>query len=67
MEDFKISLAAARTNAGLSQQDIADKMHVSRATIINWEKGKVTPKPAEFKMFCELCNAPMNFIFLPEC
>ena len=66
MEDFKITLAAARTNAGLSQQDIADEMHVSRATIINWEKGKVIPKPAEFRMYCEICKAPMDFIILPE-
>ena len=66
MEDFKITLAAARTNAGLSQQDIADEMHVSRATINQWEKGKVIPKPAEFRMYCEICKAPMDFIILPE-
>jgi len=66
MEDFKITLAAARINAGLSQQDIASEMHVSRATIINWERGKVVLKPAEFKMFCEICKAPVDCIILPK-
>lgn len=66
MEDFKITLAAARTNAGLSQQDMANEMHVSRATIINWEKGKVVLKPAEFRMFCEICRAPVDCIILPR-
>ena len=66
MENYRITLAAARTNAGISQQKMAEEMHVSRMTIHNWETGKVIPKPAEFKMFCEVCQAPMDIILLPE-
>lgn len=65
MADFKITMEAARVNAGLTQADIADKMEVSRQTIMSWEKGKTTPKPAEFKMYCELCGAPIEVIILP--
>lgn len=64
MNDFKISMAAARVNANLSQQEVADAMKVARATIHNWETGKVTPKPAQLAMFCSICKAPMDIIFL---
>ena len=39
MTEFKISLAAARVNAKMTQQQAADVAHVSKVTIINWEKG----------------------------
>ncbi len=35
---IKITLAAARTNAKLTQQEVADYMGVSVQTIGNWEK-----------------------------
>lgn len=38
-KEFKISLAAARVNAGLTQDEVAKRMHVSKTTILNWEKG----------------------------
>lgn len=65
MENFKISMAAARVNAKLTQTDIAGIMHVSKQTIVNWESGKVIPKPAQFEMFCRICNISRDFIFLP--
>lgn len=66
MEKYMITMEAARVNAGLTQQAIADKMEVTRQTIAAWENGKKRPKPAEFKMYCELCEAPLEAIFLPE-
>lgn len=61
---LKIKLAAARVNAGMTQQDVANEMHVSKNTIINWEKGKVIPKPAEIKMMSLMYNIPEDNIFL---
>ncbi len=43
MTDFKISLAAARVNAGLTQKQLAFACDVSEATIISWEAGKTMP------------------------
>ena len=43
MNEIRISLAAARVNARMTQQQVAEKMGVSKQTIINWEKGKVVP------------------------
>ena len=66
MEDFKISLAAARINAKMTQDDVSKKMKVSKNTIVNWETGKVEMKPAQFKMYCDVVGAPENIINLPN-
>lgn len=65
MAEIQISLAAARVNAGLTQEDIAKKMGVSKQTIINWEKGKVVPGIPEMEMLARTYNIPQDYIFLP--
>ena len=50
----KISLAAARVNAELTQKELAEKCGVSESTIINWENGKCLPN---VKMLGALENA----------
>ncbi len=64
-KEFKISLAAARVNAKMTQNDVAKKMHVNKQTVVNWEKNKTIPKPAQFYMLCEIYNVPRDIIFLP--
>lgn len=64
MENIKISLAAARVNAKMTQEEVSKIMHVSKATIVNWERGKVIPKPAEAKMMSEIYHMPQDYIFL---
>lgn len=61
---FKISLAAARVNAKMTQADVAKKMKVSKQTIANWELGRIQPKPAEFEMMCRIYGIPKDNIFL---
>lgn len=46
MEKLQISLAAARVNAGMTQADVAEKMHLNKQTIVNWENNRVIPKPS---------------------
>ena len=65
-QEIKISLAAARINAGFTQDDVAEKMHKNKQTIVNWEKGRTFPDPAEMAYLCTLYNIPMNFIFMPR-
>lgn len=38
MDKFQISLAAARVNAGLTQEEVAKAMKVGKQTIVSWEK-----------------------------
>lgn len=65
MPELKISLAAARVNAGFTQADVAKKMGVTKSTVINWEKGRITPRIAEIEMMSRLYNIPQEYIFLP--
>ncbi len=37
---MKITLKAARVNAGLTRQEVAEKIGVTIVSIANWEKGK---------------------------
>lgn len=62
MEDRKITLKAARINAGLSQSEAAEKMGVNVMTVSNWETGKTIPDVGDFKRLCELYRWPENGI-----
>lgn len=64
MQDFKISIAAARTNANLNQPEFAEKMGVSVSTVTNWEKGRTEPTSSQLRMISELSGIPMDFIFV---
>lgn len=61
---MKISLKAARVNANLTQQEVADILKVSKHTIINWEKGKTKPKYAPLKVLSDIYSIDMEHIFL---
>lgn len=43
METFAEKLKAARTAAGLTQQDMSDCMEIPKRTIGDWETGQRTP------------------------
>lgn len=59
----KITLKAARVNAGLTQQEVANQLDVALSTVRNWENGTTTPKLAYFVKLCQLYNMPMDGIF----
>ena len=67
MDDFKISIAAARVNAGLTQEDVASALHVGKQTIVSWEKGTTSPTIDKALEFCRLCQIPFDRVsFLRE-
>lgn len=59
---MKITLKAARINAGLKQIDVANKLSVNITTISNWESGKTKPSIENFRKLCELYKWPENCI-----
>lgn len=65
-ENFKISLAAARVNANMTQEQAAKAVHVTKQTLVNWEKGKAIPKPAQFYFLCDLYKIPRDNILLSQ-
>lgn len=66
MENVKISLAAARVNAGMTQAEVAKILHKTPQTIVNWENGRSLIDMANFTVLCELYKIPQNFIFVPN-
>ena len=63
MENIQISLAAARVNSNMTQAEVAEKMRVSKQTIVNWEKGTTTPDVDQARQLSELYQIPINNIF----
>ena len=66
MVDYKISLAAARVNAKLTQQQAAEKIGVNKCTIINWERGKTRITFKNLTELCKLYGVPVDLIFVPS-
>ncbi len=58
----RISLKAARVNAGLSQKEAAEKLDISRATLQNYENGKTTPDVLMSRKIEELYRFPTDYI-----
>ena len=61
---IKLTLKAARVNAGLTQKQLANLMGISESTMIKWEKsnGKDV-KLADFRKICKILGMNPNDIF----
>lgn len=62
----RITMEAARRNARLSQEEMADKMGISRAYYSNIETGKVEAKPVYIYAFCQITGFSTDDIIVPE-
>lgn len=63
---FTVSLAAARANADMTQQQMAEALGVDKGTVYNWENGKGTPSSIHLRKISELSKIPMDYIFVPD-
>lgn len=63
---LKISLAAARVNANMTQEQAAKSMHVSKSTIVSWEKGVTCPDISQAMRLSDLYAIPMDSIFFAK-
>lgn len=62
----KMTLKAARVNAGYTQKEAAKRLSVSNKTLGNWEKGVSSPNAVKAAKICELYGVGYdNIIFLP--
>lgn len=61
----RITMEAARVNAGLTQQDLADKMGVSRTYVNAVENCRMELKTWYLLAFCQLTNMSVDDILLP--
>lgn len=61
---IKITLSAARVNAGYNQREAADLIGVSRATVQSWEQYKTSPSVEQAEQLSSIYNLPLeNIIF----
>ena len=56
----KISLAAARVNAGLTQDELRRKVGVSKNILIDWEKGRKVPTMEQLERYCKECGCSVS-------
>ncbi|WP_425463264.1 helix-turn-helix transcriptional regulator [Macrococcus equipercicus] len=58
----KLSIKAWRTNANLTQQDVADILGVTKQTVINWEKSKTKPNGLIIYALAKLYKTEVDYI-----
>ena len=64
---LKITLEAARVNAGYTQKSAAKRLRVSNKTIQNWESRKSYPSADKIPEICELYGISYdNINFCPS-
>ena len=63
---FGEKLKAARKEAGLSQEQFAEKMSVSRSAIAKWESDKGMPDVNNLKVMAQLLDVNGDFIVSRE-
>ena len=64
---MRVTMKAARVNAGLTQAEFADKAGVGVKTVQNWESGSSAPRADKMPEICEIlqCNIG-DIIFLTK-
>lgn len=61
MEDIGRKLKTLRKGKKLTQQDVADRLGLVRATISNYEVGRRTPHLSDLKRFAELYGVTLDY------
>lgn len=59
---MRITIRAARVNAGLTQAECAEKMGISRSALQSWEDYKTSPQFEYAERFSALVGMPLECI-----
>lgn len=62
---FKISMAAARVNVGMTQKQLADACKVSESTVFNWENGKSVPSIRKLPLLEKAYGMSLDYVKIP--
>ena len=62
----KITLKAARVNAELTLDEVAEIVGKSKQSIENWENGKTPIKYSDLLKLSEIYEMPVEYIRIPE-
>ena len=61
-KEMKDRLTEMRKQAKLSQQNLADKLFVSRSTVSRWENGELTPSIVNLKEMAKLYGVSLDYL-----
>lgn len=61
-----ISIKAARVESGYTQESLAEKLGVSKRTVINWENGESEIKPYVVYSLAYVFQMSDDFLRVPE-
>lgn len=61
----KISMKAARTEAGISQGEMAKRLKRSQNLVLDWEKNRKAPRTDDFIAYCEVCGFSPDDVIMP--
>ena len=57
---FSEKLKASRSVCGLTQEDIAERLHISRQAVSKWENGINEPDIASIIQLCDILNISLD-------
>lgn len=63
--DLKITMTAARVNAGLTQKEFASMCKVSESTVLNWESGRTLPSIKKLPLLEKAYGIPLDYVKIP--
>lgn len=63
---FGERLQAARKRSGLTQEEFAEQLRVSRQAVSKWESGRGYPELEKLLYICERCDTTMDALFVDE-
>jgi transcriptional regulator with XRE-family HTH domain len=66
MGNFKNMLSYLRVRAGLSQQELANKLGISKSTVSMYENGKRSPSIEMFEAIADILNVDLNLLMGKE-
>lgn len=58
--ETKYVIAELRTKSGLSQEDLAEKVYVTRQAVSRWETGETIPNTETLKLLSKLFDVSIN-------
>lgn len=62
-DDFASRLRRLRREAGLTQDELGDRLEVGRSSIANWERGLRAPSPLTVRSIALLFNVSTDYLY----
>lgn len=62
MQNLGERIRLSRIRAGLTQEELAEQLEVSRVSVAKYEAGEMEPKLHKFKLLAEILNVSTDYL-----